>query len=73
LRTQLALHIRFTEYKGIYNVRTGFVGKHGELTAKMRGSPQHCVYKNLKSENSQDYAQKPPTNVYAHEFGFSTA
>ncbi len=42
MRTQLALHIRFTEYKGIYNVRTGFVGKHGELTAKMRGSPHMC-------------------------------
>ncbi len=29
-------------YKGIYNVRTGFVGKQdGELTAKMCGSPQH--------------------------------
>ncbi len=40
LRTQLALHIGFTEYKGIYNVRTGFVGKEdGELTAKMCGSP----------------------------------
>ncbi len=41
LRTQLALHIRFTEYTGIYNVRTGFVDKQdGELTAKMCGSPQ---------------------------------
>ncbi len=41
LRTQLALHIGFTEYKGIYNVRTGFVDKQdGELTAKMRGSPR---------------------------------
>ncbi len=41
MRTQLALHIRFTEYTGIYNVRTGFAGQHGELIAKMRGSPQH--------------------------------
>ncbi len=41
MRTQLALHIRFTEYTGIYNVRTGFVDKQdGELTAKMCGSPQ---------------------------------
>jgi hypothetical protein len=42
LRTQLALHIGFTEYTGIYNVRTGFVGKQdGELTAKISGSPQY--------------------------------
>ena len=45
MRTQLALHIGFTEYKGIYNVRTGFVDKqYGELTAKMRGSPQYSIY-----------------------------
>ncbi len=45
MRTQLALHIGFTEYKGIYNVRTGFVDKQdGELTAKMRGSPHAYVY-----------------------------
>ncbi len=42
MRTQLALHIGFTEYTGIYNVRTGFVGKQdGELTAKISGSPQY--------------------------------
>jgi hypothetical protein len=27
-------------------------------------------YRNLKSENSQDYAQKPSTKLYVHEFGF---
>ncbi len=27
-------------------------------------------YRNLKSENSQDYAQKPQTKFYVHEFGF---
>jgi hypothetical protein len=37
----MLIHIRVTGYKGIYNVRTGFVGKQdGELTAKMCGSPQ---------------------------------
>jgi hypothetical protein len=50
LRTQLALHIRFTEYTGIYNVRTGFVDKQdGELTAKMCGSPQIT---NVRIKNS---------------------
>ncbi len=45
MRTQLALHIRFTEYTGIYNVRTGFIDKQdGELTAKMCGSPQCCDF-----------------------------
>jgi hypothetical protein len=29
-------------------------------------------YRNLKSENSQDYAQKPQWILYVHEFGFST-
>jgi hypothetical protein len=28
------------------------------------------VYGNLKSENSQDYAQRPSTKLYVHEFGF---
>ncbi len=29
-------------------------------------------YRNLKSENSQDYAQKPTsTKLYVHEFGFT--
>ncbi len=38
------IHIRVTGYKGIYNVRTGFVGKQdGELTAKMCGSPQYAT------------------------------
>ncbi len=27
-------------------------------------------YRNLKSENSQDYAQNPSTKLYGHEFGF---
>ncbi len=32
----------------------------------------NSVYRNLKSENSQDYAQKscPETKLYVHEFGF---
>ncbi len=29
-------------------------------------------YRNLKSENSQDYAQEPLTKLYVHEFGFFT-
>ncbi len=38
-------NIGFTEYTGIYNVRTGFVDKQdGELTAKMCGSPQYSKY-----------------------------
>jgi hypothetical protein len=28
------------------------------------------VYENIKSENSQDYAQKPQQKLYVHEFGF---
>ncbi len=34
----------------------------------------NLVYRNLKSENSQDYAQKVETStkLYIHEFGFST-
>jgi hypothetical protein len=27
-------------------------------------------YRNLKSENSQDYAQKPQRKLYVHGFGF---
>ena len=50
LRTQLALHIRFTEYTGIYNVRTGFVDKQdGELTAKMCGSPQYQLIRGFSA------------------------
>jgi hypothetical protein len=30
------------------------------------------VEENLKSENSQDYAQKASTELYVHEFGFGT-
>jgi hypothetical protein len=30
-------------------------------------------YENLKSENSQDYSQKPQLKLYVHEFGFWTA
>jgi hypothetical protein len=30
----------------------------------------NIVYGNLKSENSQDYAQKPQRKFYVHEFGF---
>jgi hypothetical protein len=38
------IHIRVTGYKGIYNVRTGFVGKQdGELTAKMCGPPHRSL------------------------------
>jgi hypothetical protein len=32
--------------------------------------PLRNPYRNLKSENSQDYAQKPSTKLYVHEFGF---
>jgi hypothetical protein len=31
------------------------------------------LHRNLKSENSQDYAQKPQQNcTYVHDFGIST-
>jgi hypothetical protein len=31
----------------------------------------NIVYGNLKSKNSQDYAQKPQNELYVQEFGFS--
>jgi hypothetical protein len=33
----------------------------------------NIVYRNLMSENCQDYAQKPQTKLYVHEFGFWNA
>jgi hypothetical protein len=31
----------------------------------------NIVYRNLKPENSQDYAQEPQKKLYVHEFDFS--
>jgi hypothetical protein len=33
----------------------------------------NSVYGNLKSENFQDYAQKPQRKLFVHEFGFCSA
>jgi hypothetical protein len=42
----MRIQIRVTGYKGIYNVRTGFVDKQDrELTAKMCGSPQAYIFR----------------------------
>ncbi len=43
--------------------------KGGKPDRKPHPLPRN-PYRNLKSENSQDYAQKNPKKLYVHEFGF---